>query len=214
MADKEKNGGGLRQVRQVALLLSILVLVGVVGVLAWRLTGGGNARVGQQTTSGEPAIGGPFTLTDHDGRRVTAADFRGRYMLVFFGYTFCPDVCPTTLTEISTAMDLLGEQAERVQPLFVSVDPARDTVAALKDYMSNFDPRILGLTGSAEEVKQAAKAYRVYYSKVVPKDGDPEDYLMDHSSVIYLMGPDGKFVTHFSYQTPGEKIAARLKKIL
>ncbi len=137
------------------------------------------------------AIGGPFTLTDTTGRRVTDADFRGKWLIVYFGYAYCPDVCPTQLQTIATALDLLGPQANAVTPIFITVDPARDTPAALGQYVKLFDDRLVGLTGSAQDIAAVAHAYRVYYARV---DGTKSNsYVMDHSSSVYLMTPDGKF---------------------
>ena len=156
-------------------------------------------------------IGGAFTLIDHNGKTVTDANFRGRYMLVFFGYTFCPDVCPTALQTIAKVMDLLGAKADKVQPVFISVDPERDTPKVLKSFMENFHPRMVGLTGSPEQVAAAAKVYRVYFAKA----NDEDEYLMDHSANIYLMGPDGKFVTYFRHGgfTP-DTLAAKVREYL
>ncbi len=157
-----------------------------------------------------PAIGGAFNLVDHNRKSVTDIDFRGRYLLVFFGYTFCPDLCPTTLHIVTEAMDLLGAQATKVQPIFISVDPERDTPETLKSFVENFHPRLIGLTGSSDQVAAAAKAYRVYYAKA----NDEEEYLMDHSAIIYLMGLDGKFVTHFSHGTTPDTMAAKVREHL
>ena len=154
-------------------------------------------------------LGGPFRLIDHRGRTVSEADFLGSYLLVYFGYGFCPDVCPTELMNIGVAMDELGADADRVIPIFITVDPARDTVAFLKDYVAAFDSRMVGLTGDAESIAQVAKAYRVYYAKAEIEDG--AEYLMDHSSYVYLMGPDGKFVTMFRYNTAPTEIAAAVR---
>src|SRR6185437_773362 len=132
------------------------------------------------------AIGGPFTLVDQSGKRVTQADFRGRWMLVYFGYTFCPDVCPTELQTIAGALDKLGPDAASIAPLFITIDPARDTPAILADYVKLFDNRLIGLTGSAKEIDDVAREYRVYYAKVTQNSGG--SYLMDHSSFAYLMG--------------------------
>jgi protein SCO1/2 len=162
----------------------------------------------------EVKIGGPFTLSDHTGRQATEQDFRGKYMLIFFGYTFCPDVCPTSLTEISAAMDKLGTDAAKVVPILVTIDPERDTAEVLKDYVGHFHPSVVGLTGTPEQIKQIAKSYRVYYAKVPDEGGDKDAYLMDHSSVIYLMGPDGKFMAHFNHQTDAETMAAKIKSLL
>jgi protein SCO1/2 len=152
------------------------------------------------------ALGGPFTLVDHTGRTVTERDFAGRALLVYFGYTYCPDVCPTELGTIAAAMDAMGPAGERVTPVFISIDPERDTPEALADYVSRFHPRLIGLTGSAEQVAQAARAYRVYYAKVAPRD--TTGYLMDHSSFIYFVGPDGRVRSLFRPETAPEAIAA------
>lgn len=151
-------------------------------------------------------LGGPFTLVDHTGRAVTERDFAGRAVLLYFGYTYCPDVCPTELGTIAAALDAMGPAGERVTPVFVTIDPERDTQAALADYVSRFHPRMVGLTGTAEQIAQAARAYRVYYAKVRPRDLG--DYLMDHSSFIYFVGPDGRVRSLFRPETTPEAIAA------
>ena len=139
------------------------------------------------------AIGGPFTLTNGDGKTVTAGDYRGKYLLIYFGYTFCPDVCPTTLADVAQALDSLGTKADRVQPLFISIDPGRDKPAVIRQYAAAFTPRLEGLTGTPSEIAAIAKEYHVYFA--VHRTGpNPDDYTMDHSSVLYVMGPDGKFV--------------------
>lgn len=155
-------------------------------------------------------IGGPFTLTNHNGEQVTDKTYDGQYKLVFFGYTFCPDVCPTTLTTLSDTMDILGDAASKITPLFISVDPQRDTPAHLKDYVSYFHPGIVALTGTDQQIKDVAKAYRVYYAKAEASEDDPEDYLVDHTSITYLIGPDGDFIEHFSHGTEPEEMAERL----
>jgi cytochrome oxidase Cu insertion factor (SCO1/SenC/PrrC family) len=136
-------------------------------------------------------VGGPFRMTDHTGRTVTEADFRGRPMLVYFGYTYCPDVCPTELSTMIAALKALGPQGAAVRPVFVSVDPARDTSAHLADYVALFSPDLTGLTGTDEQVKAMASAYRVYYAKA--PGSAPDAYLMNHSAFVYLMGADGRF---------------------
>jgi protein SCO1/2 len=152
------------------------------------------------------ALGGPFSLTDQTGRAVTERDYAGRWMLVYFGYSFCPDVCPTELGTMAAALDVMGGAGEQVVPAFVSVDPQRDTPALLADYVSRFHPRMQGLTGTPEQVSEAARRFRVYYAKV----NRPEmtDYLMDHSSFIYLVGPDAKVRALFRPDTSPEAIAA------
>jgi len=157
------------------------------------------------------AIGGPFRLTDQDGTTVTDRDFLGRPFLVFFGFTHCPDVCPTALFEISEIMRKLGPDAERVRAAFITVDPERDTPQALKDYMSSFDSRLKGLTGDVEAITAVAKAYRVYFKKV-PLEGD--GYTMDHTAIVYLMDKEGRFVAPFSLKRTTEAAAAELRKYL
>lgn len=166
------------------------------------------------TASSSMSIGGAFTLVDHDGRTVTDVDYRGRFTLVFFGYTYCPDVCPTTLQTISNAMDLLDSSADQVQPLFVSVDPERDTPEVLKSFVGNFHPQTIGLTGSAEQVAAVAKAYKVYFQKVEEEGADEDEYLVNHSSIIYLMDPNGEFAAHFSHGTTSDEMAAEIRKHL
>jgi len=158
-----------------------------------------------QTSAGEALIGGPFTLTDQHGERVTEQDFAGRFMLVYFGYTFCPDICPTSLTVMTAALDRLPEeQAAQVVPILITVDPARDTVEQLANYAPLFHPRLVALTGSEEEVREAAKAYRVYYHV---HEAEDDDYTVDHSTFVYLMGPDGSYRTHFGIDASPEAMA-------
>jgi cytochrome oxidase Cu insertion factor (SCO1/SenC/PrrC family) len=180
-------------------IATLIAIVAVVG-LVWHWDG---RQV--QTSAGEALIGGPFTLTDQHGARVTEQDFAGRFMLVYFGYTFCPDICPTSLTVMAAALDQLPEaQAEQVVPILITVDPARDTVEQLADYAPLFHPRLVALTGSEEEVREAARAYRVYYH--VPEEGG-DAYLVDHSTFVYLMGPDGSYRTHFGIDASPEAMA-------
>jgi protein SCO1/2 len=183
-------------------LLMAALLLGAGGLL-W-LSGGNKGGI---------SIGGPFTLQDGNGKPVTDRDFRGKYMLVYFGYTFCPDVCPTTLNAVAEAMDKLGPAASRIQPLFITVDPARDTPAVVKQYAAAFGPKIVGLTGTAEEIAKVAKEYRVYYAEHRTGPG-PNDYSMDHSSVLYLMNPEGAFVAPVRADQSGDEIAANLKKLM
>lgn len=164
----------------------------------------------EQAVSTTASVGGPFTLVDQKGNTVTDENFRGRWMLVFFGFTHCPDVCPTALNDISQTMSALGPLADKVQPIFITVDPERDTPQAMADYVANFDPRILALTGTDAQVAQAAKAYRVYYKKVPQGDG----YTMDHTGILYLMDPQGRFMTHFTPNTPPDEMAARIRKLV
>ena len=168
--------------------------------------------VGQQVT-GKALIGGAFTLTDNTGKRVTDQDFHGKYTLVFFGFTSCPDICPAGLQLIAGALEKLGTKAQRITPIFISVDPQRDTPEKLAAYVKNFDPRLVGLTGTPEEIAAVAKAYKVYYAKVPSKER-PDDYTMDHTSIIYVMDPKGEFVTHFTPSTSVDDMAAKLDKIV
>lgn len=174
------------------------------------------ASSAQTRQSGAATIGGPFSLTDHHGVRITQAALTGHLTLIYFGYASCPDVCPTELQTIGAALDLLaadGAQIADVQGFLITVDPARDSVTALADYMKNFHPKLSGLTGSAEEIAAAAKVYRVYFSKAKPEPGS-EFYLMDHSNIIYLMGRDGNFLAHFSTGATADQIAAKLREHL
>ncbi len=157
------------------------------------------------------SIGGPFTLIDSSGATRHDTDFRGKLMLIYFGYTFCPDVCPTTLTMMSDAMAKLGPDAAKVTPIFITVDPARDTPAQMKQYLESFDPHFVGLTGAAAQIAQAATAYRVYYRKAL---GEAGQYTMDHSSVIYLMARDGHYLGHFDSNIDADDLARALKKFL
>jgi protein SCO1 len=159
---------------------------------------------------GKPLIGGPFSLVDGAGKRVTDQDFRGRLMLVFFGYAHCPDVCPTELQTMADVLEKLGPDAARVAPIFISIDPKRDTPAEIESYVKNFSPRIVGLTGDTAEVASAAKAYRVYYRKV--GDDSSDAYTMDHSAFVYLMDAAGRYVTHFSFNSEPKVILEAIKK--
>jgi protein SCO1/2 len=184
--------------------LLLVVLLAGAGAFLWLSGSGGNNPI---------SIGGPFTLEDGAGKAVTDRDFRGKYMLVYFGYTFCPDVCPTTLNAVADAMDKLGIASSHIQPVFITVDPKRDTPAVVKQYAAAFGPAILGLTGTPDQIAQAAKEYRVYYAEHRTGPG-PNDYAMDHSSVLYLMGPDGAFIAPVRADQSGDEIAANLKKLM
>lgn len=191
----------------IAIVAVAIVLAVAVGARMMVWSGGSEHGAGTVT------IGGPFTLTDHNGKTVTDADFRGRFMLIYFGYTFCPDVCPTSLGVAAAALDQLPpDQRKRVAPLFISVDPERDNPAVLKDYVGAFAPDMIGITGTAEQLAPVVKAYKVYAAKA--KSDDPQAYTMDHSSILYLMGPDGKFLAHFPHGTGAGDLAAGLMKHL
>jgi len=157
-------------------------------------------------------FGGPFTMVDHNGVSKSERDFFGRYLLLYFGYTYCPDICPTHLQRLAVALDELGPSAAQLTPVFVTVDPVRDNVEHLKDYVSAFHPRLIGLTGSEAQVRAITKAYRVHRAKV-PGAGE-DDYLVSHSSTIFLMGPNGEFVTLFPHDTASDRIVVILRKHL
>ena len=190
------------------LLVVAAFLAGLVAVLGVMLlvVGRGGPAITQAA-----AVGGPFRLVDQDGRAVTEQDFKGRPTLVFFGFTHCPDVCPTTLFEVSEVLRALGPDADRARAAFVTVDPERDTPAKLKEYLASFDPHLSALTGDAQAVAAMAKAYKVYWKKV-PLEGGA--YTMDHTAIVYLMDKDGKFVAPFSVKRKPQEAAADLRKYL
>lgn len=165
-------------------------------------------------TTGTALIGGPFTLVGRDGKTVTDRAFRGKYMLVFFGFTHCPDICPAELQVMSAALDALGPKANEIIPIFITLDPERDAPPVVTGYVMNFSPRFVGLTGSPEQIAKAAKAYRVTYSKFQEDETKPGDYSIDHSALVYLMGKDGEYLTHFAYGTPAAKMAETLRRYL
>jgi protein SCO1/2 len=158
-------------------------------------------------------IGGPFTLIAPDGTTVTDQTFRGKWLLVYFGYTFCPNTCPMTLNEIATALEKLGADAAKLKPLFITVDPQRDTREVLDQYTQSFDPRIVGLTGNPQQIAAVAKEYGAYWAAHKTGPG-AEDYVMDHSSYLYVMDPEGKFVRAFDADTPGDRIADALRELM
>jgi cytochrome oxidase Cu insertion factor (SCO1/SenC/PrrC family) len=190
-----------------------VLAIGAVLAFGYALTGREGLLTPEEDASvGTPDLGGPFTLVNGAGETVTDADFRGRYMLVYFGYTFCPDVCPTTLQIMGQALDKLGEAGKDVVPVFISVDPARDTPEVVGDYVRHFHERMVGLTGSEAQVAAAAKAYKVYYAKAEETTaGGGDDYLVDHSSIVFLMGPDGGYLAHFTHSDTAEEMAAGIR---
>jgi len=188
-------------------LAGVLVLVGGV-FIALTLGDQGKGAAGSPLTA---AIGGPFRLVDKNDKPFTDASLKGKWQLVFFGYTHCPDVCPTTLNDLSLALDQLGDKKSQVGIVFISVDPERDTPAVLKSYIESFGGPVEALTGSPDAVAQAAKDYKVYYAKHARSDGG---YDMDHSALIYIMDPQGRFTATFTPDDQPEKMAERLKKLL
>ncbi len=180
----------------------IAVLAGAAGWIGWDAWRGG-----------QPSIGGPFTLTDQNGRTVTSDSLKGKPTLIYFGFTFCPDVCPTALLLMETAVEKIGpETAKKVNLVFITVDPERDTPELLKGYVSNFGSTFIGLTGTRDQIAAVARAYRVYFQKVPGKEGSP--YLMDHSSIVYLLDRNGRFITHFTHEAKAEAIANGVQRLL
>jgi protein SCO1/2 len=184
------------------------VALGVVGIAAHPAVQSRLAAVSGQLAA--QSIGGPFRLVAADGREVTDRAFRGKWLLVFFGYTRCPDVCPTALDAVARTLDLLGTGAGAIQPLFVSVDSAEDTPEVLRGYTDMFDSRILGLTGAPEQIAAAARAYRVYFRRVEIDGG----YAIDHTAIIYVIGPDGRYVTHFGHPAQPDRMARVLRQLV
>jgi protein SCO1/2 len=166
-------------------------------------------QLGTGAGGGPSAIGGPFNLTDQDGKPITDQDLKGRPFLVFFGYTHCPDICPTTMFDVSETMRALGTDADKTAALFITVDPERDTAPVIKDYLSSFDPHLRGATGDLKAIEAAERAYRVY-AKKVPAEKD--DYSMDHTALVYLMDKQGRFVAPFSFKRRPEESAADLRR--
>ena len=180
-----------------SLLIGLLVMLWAMG--------------GVRGVTAPAAIGGPFQLVDQSGATVTEKNLQGKPSIIFFGFTHCPDICPTSLFEMSEILRAMGKDADRVNAYFISVDPERDNAAAMKDYLSSFDPHLKGLTGDPEAIAKVLSAYRVYAKKVPLKDGD---YTMDHTALTYLMDRDGRFVAPFNLNRKPEEAAADLKKYL
>lgn len=197
------------------LLIAAVILLGTLAMLALyhpdlrpQATPSGDA-------SGAVAIGGPFTLTDGKGNTFTEANLEGSYSLIFFGFTHCPDICPLTLQVMSDAITQAGAAGERVTPVFVTVDPERDTVEMVGSYVAAFHPRFVGLTGTSEQIAAATKAYRVFARKAPLKDSEGKetgDYTVEHTGIIFLMNPEGRYVTHFSSGATAEEIAAYIRR--
>jgi protein SCO1/2 len=195
----------------------LLVVAAAAGLLLlWQARRGAEVPVlvlGKVVSTGAAAVGGPFTLIDQTGRKVSSSDFRGRYMLVYFGYSMCPDVCPTTLAVMADALGEIDPTARKIVPVFITVDPERDTPKVLAIYMKAFGDQFVGLTGTPDEIAAVEKEYKVYAKKepLDPKKGLAGGYGMDHSSVIYLMGPDGKLVSFYDELIPAAKLEADLR---
>jgi protein SCO1/2 len=195
-----------------ALIPYLLLVAALAGGLLWhqsKMVPG----LGKIVTAGRADVGGPFRLTDHNGKTVTDADFRGRYMLIYFGYSFCPDVCPTTLAVMAQALEKLGGKSQRIVPILITIDPERDTPQVLNDYVKAFGPSFVGLTGSMAAIQDAEKKYRVYAVKK-PLDSSKAsggNYGVDHSSVLYLMGPDGRLVNFYDEAVSPDDLAKDLR---
>ena len=207
MARPAANPQGMQRFALVAIIFAGLLVVAAGALLAFALRETPRGAAGTPLAS---AIGGPFHLIDQNGKAVSDADLKGKWQLLFFGYTHCPDTCPTALNELSLALDQPGVKREDVEIVFITVDPERDTPAVMKSYVQSFDAPIIALTGSPDAVAQAAKAYRVYYAKHPRADGE---YDMDHSAVIYVMNPDGRFTASFTPDSTADAIAERLRKL-
>ncbi|MDF1722145.1 MAG: SCO family protein [Minwuia sp.] len=190
-------------------VLILALLIGGAAVIIDGLRDPGQRSVASRT-SGTIAIGGPYELTSHTGERMSNASFLGTHQLIYFGYTFCPDVCPTELQDMAAVMDELGEAAAQVTPVFITIDPDRDDPEQMAAYVEAFHPRMVGLTGTEQEIATAAKAYRVYYARAPDAKADDPYYLMDHSNFIYFMGPDGQNIDIFNGQMSIEEMASRI----
>ena len=186
------------------LIVGIVALPATITYIWWTTT---RTQDDQQDVAS--AIAPAFSLVNHLGERVSEEDYRGKWLLVFFGFTHCPDVCPTTLAELAAVMRQLGTNAKEVQPLFVSIDPQRDSVAEMAEYVTQFHPSIMGLTGTDEEIAAAADSFRVFYERT-PDAAAPDGYTMSHTSAVYLVSPDGEFVVPYTYGTPVQDIVEDL----
>ena len=200
---------GLTRGRLLAVAFAVVLGVGI-GVGAHLLVTG-SSRVNNSFI--DPGIGGPFKLTDDTGKLRTDQDFRGKIMLVEFGYTFCPDICPLGLQLFADVMDKLGPDADKVQPIFITVDPARDTPQQLRTYVTHFSPKIVGLTGSQQDIATVAREYRVYYKLGADHATNP-NYSVDHSAILYMMDQKGRFIGHFTDETPADKVVAAIRSHL
>ena len=170
------------------------------------------ARLMNDLMSGKAQVGGPFTLTDQHGKKRSLADFHGKFVLLYFGYTFCPDICPTDLAAIAQAIRTLGAEGDKLQPIFVTLDPERDTQDILRNYAAAFHPRFIALRGSEEEVRGVATAYKIYFEKVRPPGSSV--YLIDHMAFVFLLDRDGKYVALFPPGTNAERMAVMVREVL
>ncbi|HKD48324.1 MAG TPA: SCO family protein [Rhizomicrobium sp.] len=190
-----------------ALIPYLLLAASVAGGLLWHESEM-LPQLGHTIVSGQIAVGGPYALTDQDGKPRSSTDFRGKYQLIYFGYTFCPDVCPTTLAVMAAALEKMGVAQDRIVPVFITIDPARDKPSVLKKYLAAFGPRFVGLTGTREQIAEVERQYHVFARKQSLQNGN---YSMDHSSVIYLMSPNGKLVSFYDGAASPDDLANDLK---
>jgi len=194
---------------------SVRLLFACLALLAALVPASADQKGRHELLRSEPTeINSRYLLVGPDGQAVTNEDFRGHFQLIAFGYTYCPDICPTTLVEMAGVLGLLGEKAGQLQPIFISLDPDRDTVQVLKTYTAFFDPRIIGLTGSPELVKRAARNFKVRYAKVMNPEARANTYALDHSAGMYLLDPDGQFIKKFAYGTEVSSMAAEIRSFI
>lgn len=191
----------------------ILIAIAVVSYSFLQGPGAPATTTTADGATGSTFIKTEFSLVDHTGKPVTEKTYEGKWKLVFFGFTHCPDVCPTALNNVDRVLTELGGKADEIVPLFITIDPERDTPKAMAEYVAAFDKRIVGLTGSAQQVRDAARAFRAYYGRVEQKTA-PGGYTMNHSAFVYLMAPDGRFVDHFRHEDKAEYVATRIKKAI
>jgi protein SCO1/2 len=190
------------------------IISGLVVLVATIIIGGAALyRLSGFSVPSTPTIGGPFSLVDGSNKTVTDRSFRGKWEMIYFGYTFCPDACPTALNTVAETLQQLGPLADKVQPVFITIDPKRDTPEVMGNYVKNFDPRIVGLTGSPQEIDAVAKEFRIYYAAHKTGDG-PDDYLMDHSSVIIVVDPNGRFAGVIAADLPADRMTAKIRQFL
>ena len=190
----------------------LLLVAALAGVLLWHQSRQATGP-GQAVSTGAMAVGGDFTLTDQDGQRRTSTEFRAKYMLIYFGFTSCPDVCPTTLAVMAEALEKMGADAAKIVPILITIDPERDNPKLMKSYVEGFGAEFIGFTGTVAEIEAVKKLYRVYGAKKALDEakGMAGGYGVDHSSVIYLMGPDGKIVSYYDELIPAAKLEAELR---
>lgn len=200
----------MKKSTRLGLLLAIVIIAAGAALAEWLVIRDDDITKAPSGLIASVEIGGPFSLTDHTGRQVTEQDYLGNFALVFFGYTFCPDVCPTELGDIALALDELGTDSVGVTPLMITIDPERDTPAILAEYVPLFHERLVGLTGTAEAIKQVADSYRIFYRRV--EEPEYSYYLMDHTSFTYLLDPEGNVVSLFRYGTPPEEMASIIRQ--